>query len=113
MPRPLLFCILSALAVSLWFNSRNLDGPIPKEPAKPMAAPVTVLPGSVGEMDFSGTRLPDESWQLEAEVLPETIPMAIPVEGSAAIPPALSPEAKDWDVDTAIQMAPGAAKKDR
>lgn len=108
MKRVPLLLILTALAVSLWFNWH------PRPPVEVLAAPPTapspVVSGKVEEMDFSGTGLADEAWKLKSateESLP-AIPQALPQPGEEDPAP---PPPGDWELEDKIKLAPGAAPR--
>ena len=103
--------LLTALAVSLWFNWRGpgiapppaASGPVP-------AASTAVLPGKVEEMDFSGTGLADEAWQLEPAQPGIPIPQAVPLPDTDGTLPLLPPPPADEEAGAAIRLVPGPDK---
>ena len=106
MKRLPLILVASALAVSLWFNwhPRRTPPPVPTP-----AAPAAILPGTLGEMDFSGTALADEAWQLPPAELPTPIPGELPRPAAAdSLPPPPAPP-PEWNPDD-IRLAPEGAR---
>ena len=115
MKRIPLLLLLTALAVSLWFNFRPRpasapasapvasDGPALQAPA---AKPSPVLPAKLEEIDFSGTGLADESWKLDAPGEGKNIPDQVPESNGASIPAPLAPPPAAWDLDGTIRLEP-------
>ncbi len=108
MNRILLFGLLTALGVSLWFQwqvprgapAEGLDKGRGSGAARGgatsdrAAGPAAGLAAGTEAMDFSGTALSDEAWHLEVPGVEEKIPQGLPtpegVEGGAAkVPPPL------------------------
>ena len=98
----------AALAVSLWFNWRNQTAvadaktisPSPTEAAAP------AMPMKLGEIDFSGTGLADETWELSAQGLEEKIPAVLPVaesDGKLESEPKVAVP-NSWDPDVKLKL---------
>ena len=108
--KKILFILLTgALALSLWFNWRKRPSivyVVPTAPG-PTETSTSVMPIKVEEIDFSGTGLADEAWQLKTPSVEEKIPLAVPVgedDGQKLRPPA--PEAWNPDVELKLDSRP-------
>lgn len=106
MKRIFLIALTAALAISLWFNWRNRPSvahviPVSAVDIREAAAPV--LPVKLEEIDFSGTGLADEAWQLKPPGVQEKIPSALPTAESGELKPAL-PAAEEWNPDVKLKL---------
>ena len=111
MKRIPLLLLLTALAVSLWFNFRppptSAPASAPAAPEGPVVqAPAPVLPAKLEEIDFSGTGLADEAWKLDPAAKDQNIPDQIPDSNASSIPAPLSPPPAAWDLDGTIRLEP-------
>ena len=71
--------LAGALAVSLWFNWRNQASRLEATLGSfdPAANPAPLMPLKLEEIDFSGTGLSDEAWELPSPKTEEIIPSTL------------------------------------
>ena len=101
-----LIILTAALAVSLWFHWRNRP-PVPNTAqavSGPVEKPSPVLPVKLEEIDFSGTGLGDDAWQLTPPGgVGDKIPSAwLPAE-SVDPKPAAGTEG-EWNPDVKLKL---------
>jgi hypothetical protein len=102
----LLSLLVAALAVSLWFNWRQ-RGIAPREAPAPPAA---ILPGAIQDMDFSGTALADDAWNIRPADVPVPIPAELPRPDAPGDLPPPPPAPPDWNTD-GIRLSPEAVRQ--
>ena len=98
--------LTAGLGISLWFNWRNrMPGPnVAAAPSGTLESAAPVLPGKVEEMDFSGTGLADEAWQLSPPEMDGKIPSTLPA-GEGGEPTAPPPVPEAWEPEVKLPLS--------